>query len=146
MALSKKEIESFRQESQEAEHKGESLIEKKPKNKKKIMFYSIFSVIVVLIATAFGFNFVQSQKPAFLDDFAKCLTEKGAVMYGATWCKYTSAQKGMFGNSFKFINYKDFSKNLDVRITTTWFINDNKYENTKSLDRLASITGCIIGK
>ena len=106
----------------------------------------ISSLVVVLIVVGIGFSFVNSQKPAFLDDFAKCLTEKGAVMYGASFCKYSSAQKGMFGNSFKFVDYRDFGENSDVRVTPTWFIDGNKYENVQTLDRLASITGCVIGR
>jgi len=143
MALSKDEIENIRHESQKTEHKAEKPIES-PKKSKKVMIIS--SLVVVLIIVGVGFSFVNSQKPAFLDDFAKCLTEKGAVMYGASFCKYSSAQKGMFGNSAKFIDYRDFSENSDVRITPTWFIDGNKYENVQSLDRLASVTGCVIGK
>tara|TARA_Y100000031_G_scaffold155939_1_gene208477 strand:+ start:1324 stop:1755 length:432 start_codon:yes stop_codon:yes gene_type:complete len=142
MTLSKDEVKSIRHESQKTEHKTEKPIES-PKKSKKIMLIS--SLVVVLIVVGIGFSFANSQKPAFLDDFAKCLTEKGAVMYGATWCKYTSAQKGMFENSMKFIDYRDFSEHSDVRITPTWFIDGNKYENVQSLDKLASVTGCVIG-
>ena len=145
MALSKEEIESIRQENQKTEHKKESSIEKKPKNKKKIMFYSISSIIVVLIAAAFGFNFVQSQKPGALDNFAQCLTEKGAIMYGATFCQYSHSQKGMFGNSVKFLDIRDFSKDPNIRVTPTWLINGQYYENVQSFDRLAVVTGCTLG-
>jgi len=145
MALSKEEIESLRHESKKIEHKKESSIEKKPRNKKKIMFYSVSSMIVVLIAVAFGFNFVQSQKPGALDSFAQCLTDKGAIMYGATFCQYSHAQKGLFGNSVKFLDVRDFSKDPNVRVTPTWLINGQYYENVQSFDRLATVTGCVIG-
>jgi len=144
MALSKEEIENLRQESQKEEHKPETTIEKKPKNKKKILIYSISSIFIVLIAFAFGFNFVQSNKPGFLDDFAKCLTEKGAVMYGASFCRYTHAQEGMFGNSVKFIDTRDFTEDTNIKLTPTWKITGKYYENVQSLDRLASLTGCKI--
>jgi len=144
MALSKEELESMKKEGHKADHTETK--ETKPKNNKKLLLVSISSLVIVLIVVGVGFSFVNSKKPAALDGFAKCLTEKGAVMYGATWCKYTSAQKGMFGNSIKFVNYQDFSKNSEVKITPTWFIDDNKYENVQSLDKLSSITGCVIGK
>ncbi|MBI2134358.1 hypothetical protein HYU09_00060 [Candidatus Woesearchaeota archaeon] len=145
MALSKEETNKLRHESHKAEHKAETPIGKKPISKKTI-FISISSVIIVLIAISFGYGFIQSKKPGPLDSFAQCLTEKGAVMYGASFCKYTSGQKGMFGNSMKFIDYRDFTEDNNIRITPTWKINGEYYQNAQSLDRLASITGCAIGK
>ncbi len=145
MALSKEEIGKIRHESQKTDSHIEKHTIKKPKNNKKILFVSVASIIFVLIAGSVGFSYINSKKPSYLDDFAKCLTEKGAVMYGASWCQYTAAQKKMFGNSMKFIDYRDFSENPEVKLTPTWFINGNKYENTQSLDKLSAITGCVIG-
>jgi protein-disulfide isomerase len=51
----------------------------------------------------------------------------------------------MFGNSIKFVDYRDFTKNPEVKITPTWFFEGEKYENAQSLDKLAAITGCVIG-
>ena len=141
MALSKEEAGKLKHES----HKSEPAIEKKPNNR-KLIFIITSSVIVVLIAAGIGFSFVNSSKPGPLDDFAKCLTQKGAVMYGASFCKYTSAQKGMFGNSMKFIDYRDFTEDSNIRITPTWKINGEYYQNAQSFDKLASITGCAIRK
>ena len=87
---------------------------------------------------------MNSKKPGYYDNFAKCLSEKGAVMYGADFCQYSHAQKGMFGKSFKFINYKDFSKNPNVKTTPTWVINGRLIERVQSFDRLAELTGCSI--
>ncbi|MBI2139300.1 hypothetical protein HYU14_00125 [Candidatus Woesearchaeota archaeon] len=42
-----------------------------------------------------------------LDAFAQCLTDKGAVMYGASWCPHCQNQKEMFGGSWKSIDYKE---------------------------------------
>jgi hypothetical protein len=145
MALSKEEIESARHESQKTESHIERDIIKKPKNNKKILLISIILIIFVLVVGGIGFSYMNSKKPGPLDDFAKCLTEKGAVMYGASWCKYTAAQKGMFGNSMRFIDYRDFTENPEVKTTPTWFINGQKYEKVQSFDKLAAVTGCVIG-
>jgi hypothetical protein len=40
-----------------------------------------------------------------LDAFAKCLTEKGAALYGAVWCPHCQKQKKAFGESVQYINY-----------------------------------------
>ncbi len=139
MALSKEEVSTLRQEPQKKEHTSATA---KPKRSRKALISAI--IIFVLIIAGVGLSYANSKKPAPLDSFAKCLTEKGAVMYGATWCKYTQAQKSMFGNSVRFLNYKDFGENPEVTTTPTWFINGQKYPKVQSLDKLAAITGCSL--
>ncbi len=140
MSLSKEEVGNIRHETPNVEKS----IPEKPKSNKKILIISIVSVVFILIAAGIGFSYMNSKKPGPLDDFAQCLTDKGAVMYGATWCKYTNAQKAMFGNSMRFIDYRDFSENPEVKKTPTWFIDGQKYENTQSLDKLALVSGCTV--
>ncbi|MCH8329211.1 MAG: hypothetical protein IIB81_02350 [Nanoarchaeota archaeon] len=143
MSLSKEEVGNIKHEAQKTESDIEKTIEK-PKSNKKIILISIISIVFVLIIGGIGFSYMNSLKPGPLDDFAQCLTEKGAVMYGATWCKYTQGQKAMFGNSMKFIDYRDFSENPEVKITPTWFIDGQKYENVQSFDKLALVSGCTL--
>lgn len=143
MALSKEEVGNIKHEAQKKEPDTEKTIEK-PRNNKKILIISIISIVFVLIVGGIGFSYINSKKPGPLDDFAQCLTDNGAVMYGASWCKYTAAQKQMFGNSMRFIDYRDFSENPEVEITPTWFIDGQKYENAQSLNNLASVSGCSI--
>lgn len=144
MAFSKKELENFRHETQKTDSNVKRNISEKPKINKKILVISIVSVIVVLIAAGIGYSYINSKKPGPLDDFAQCLTDKGAVMYGASWCKYTDGQKAMFGNSIRFIDYRDYSEKPEVKITPTWFIDGQKYENAQSLDKLALVSGCSL--
>src|SRR3989338_8885992 len=137
MALSKDEIRSLRHESQKKD-KAQVNLENKPKNKNKLIIYSVSSFLIILVISIIGYGFVKSNQPGPLDNFAKCLTDKGAVMYGASFCKYTSGQKGMFGNSMKFIDYRDFTEDSNIKLTPTWKINGQYYENAQSLDRLSS--------
>jgi len=139
MALSKEELENIRRESQKTEHKVETTVEKNPKKNKKFI---VISILFVLIVAGVGYSFVQSNKPGILDDFAKCLSDKGAIMYGATFCQYSHAQKGMFGSSSKYLDIRDFTEDNNVRKTPTWLITGNYYENVQSFDRLAVLTGC----
>ncbi len=39
------------------------------------------------------------------DAVAQCLTEKGAIFYGAYWCSHCQEQKKAFGDSIKYIKY-----------------------------------------
>jgi len=43
--------------------------------------------------------------PSDMDIFAKCLTEKGAELYGASWCPHCQTQKKSFGESIQYVNY-----------------------------------------
>lgn len=101
---------------------------------KTIGFVSLAIVILLVI-----FGIYSSQKPGNWDDFAKCLTEKGAVMYGEDWCQYTNGQKQMFGKSFKYINYE---VKEDLNLRPTWVIDGQEYERVQSFERLAELTGC----
>lgn len=108
--------------------------EKKARKKKLIVVIAVFIILLLVSWTAYYFF-----SPGKYDDFAKCLTEKGAVMYGEDWCKYTQGQKGMFGKSFKYINYK-VKTGLEVR--PTWVIDGKTYEKVQSFERLSALTGC----
>ena len=108
--------------------------EKKTKKNRKVM--TIVGISLFLLAALIAYAWVS---PGKYDEFAKCLTEKGALMQGENWCKYTNAQKGMFGKSFKYINYQQ-NPNLNVR--PTWIIDGKSYERVQSFERLSQLTGC----
>lgn len=151
MELTKREkrklrLEKLRQESHEAqkeyEQRNEQQKQFQPVQKKSRwkIYLGVIGVIIVAIA---AYSFYSATRPGPYDNFAKCLTEKGAVVYGAIdWCKYTQGQKAMFGNSWKYLNYQDFSKLPGIKKTPTWVINGQWYENVQSFEKLASLTGC----
>ena len=78
--------------------------------------------------------------------FAKCLTDKGAVMYGAMkTCADTQAQSRMFGDRFKDVNYKEVGEYRGkerITETPTWVINGKLYPGKQSFSQLADLTGC----
>lgn len=108
--------------------------ERKAKKKRKITMITIIALVIIISSVIFWVS-----RPGKYDDFAKCLTEKGAVMYGEDWCQYTNAQKNMFGKSFKHINY-EVKQNLNLR--PTWVIDGKSYETVQSFQRLSQLTGC----
>ncbi len=98
------------------------------------------AVLLLLIG---GLVYALKLRPGTWDDFAKCLTEKGAVMYGAIdWCQYTKQQVGMFGRSFKYVNYKDYPELPGIKKTPTWVFDGEWYDGVQSFERLAAVTGC----
>jgi len=90
-----------------------------------------------------------------LDAFADCLTEKGAVLYGADWCSPCLNQKKVFGDSFDKINYvictdsqdtlqSDECESAGIEVYPTWVINDQELRGLQSLEELGSATGCVL--
>ena len=150
MELTKREkrklrLEKLRQESHEAQQEFEQRQEQKqqfqePKRSKFKYYMTAVAIVILLIVAYSVYSFT---KPGPYDNFAKCLNEKGAVMYGAMdWCKYTQGQKAMFGKSFKYINYHDFQDLLGIKKTPTWVINGAWHENVQPFDKLAALTNC----
>ncbi|MBI2656780.1 hypothetical protein HYX03_03505 [Candidatus Woesearchaeota archaeon] len=153
MELTKREkrklrLEKLRQQSQEAQKEHEQRLEQQNQaigqhKSSKSKFYVIAAVIGALILAAVGYSVYSLNTSGQYDGFAKCITEKGAVMYGAMdWCKFTQAQKAMFGKSFKYINYHEFNELPGIKKTPTWVINGAWHENVQPFDKLAALTGC----
>lgn len=153
MELSKREkrrlrLEKLRQESGEAQKEYEQRVEQQYQfqpAQKKSRWKIYLGVIVVIIVAIAAYSVYSTSKTGRYDNFAKCLAEKGTVMYGAMdWCKYTQGQKAMFGNSFKYVNYHEFQDLPGIKKTPTWVINGKWYENTQSFEKLSELTGCKI--
>lgn len=114
---------------------------------KKIVKYSLIFVPIIILGY---FIYLSNAKSGAYDDFAKCLTKNGAVMYGTDWCTYCQKQKSLFRKSFSYINYKNCDSNeeecykLGVSGYPTWRINNTNYAGLQSLEKLASLTGCSL--
>ena len=153
MELSKREkrkvrLGKLRQQSQETQGEYQQRIEQQKQvnqqsKKNKSKFYIVAALIGFIVVVTVAYSVYSINKPGQYDNFAKCLTERGAVMYGAMdWCKFTQGQRAMFGKSFKYINYREFNQLKEIKKTPTWVINGEWYENAQSFDKLAALTGC----
>lgn len=121
---------------EEINQKNDDLLETKKTISTKTKTIAIIGTIFLIIA---AFTTYAMLSPGQYDNFAKCLTEKGVVMYGEDWCQYTNAQKAMFGKSFQHVNYE---VKQDLRYRPTWIIDNKKYEKVQSFQRLSALTGC----
>jgi hypothetical protein len=89
-----------------------------------------------------------------LDNFAKCLAEKGVKFYGAYWCGHCQNQKEMFGEAVQYVNYIECwdsktNKMIETCATAkieafpTWDFPAGQRELGKmSLERLSELSGC----
>ncbi|MBI2646852.1 hypothetical protein HYW99_00055 [Candidatus Woesearchaeota archaeon] len=136
--LTQTEAESEKQTLQQSQTQPKNL---KPKSK----FFLIAIIVGLILLTTIVYSIYSYTKPGKYDKFAKCLTDKGAVMYGAMdWCKFTQAQKAMFGKSFEYIDYRDYNELSGIKKTPTWVINGAWHENVQSFEKLTSLTGCEV--
>jgi hypothetical protein len=120
------------------------------------MFIGIAVAVVVLVVliswgNVTGFSIFGSGK---YDDFAKCLTDSGAKMYGTYWCPFCQQQKDMFAKSWKHVEYVECSlpnrggqtaecNAAGIKAYPTWeFADGQRFEGLLNLQQLSQITGC----
>ncbi len=139
--LTSHEKKELKREEKLSEREKQHETVSKSSAKKRTVKYGI-ALLIFLLAAFFVVKKVTA--PGEYDEFAKCLKEKGAVIYGAPWCKYTQEQKGMFGSSVKHLDYRDFSERPDIKVTPTWVINGKLYERVQSFEKLSELTGCSL--
>ncbi len=110
----------------------------------------VFFVAVVMLSLLLAGCSSSSVNP----EFAQCLTEKGAVMYGAYWCSHCINQKKLFGDSWEFVNYVECSLpggkgqtevcvKAGIEGYPTWeFADGSRQSGELSLAALSTTTGC----
>lgn len=113
----------------------------------------IFTTTLVLaLVLAVGILFWgRDESKANLDEFAQCLTDKGAVMYGAEWCAHCQNQKKEFGDSFRLVSYVECPQNTQTCLEKgisgypTWILADGqKLVGEQELEKLSQKTGCAL--
>jgi hypothetical protein len=115
---------------------------------KKNIFWFVLVGVVLLVAIVIALPYFKPKMD--YSDFAKCLTDKGAVMYGTYWCSHCKAQKAEFGDAFQFVNYVECTVDTDkctedkINGFPTWIINNTHYEGKQDLSELANLTGCVL--
>ncbi|MCH7850268.1 MAG: hypothetical protein IH845_01345 [Nanoarchaeota archaeon] len=128
---------------------------KKGKDNTKIIV-SVFVVLILFVGGFFLFSSGDNYSRESVDTFANCLTEKGAVMYGAFWCPHCAKTKKNFGSSFKFINYvecdprgdneqSELCLSKEIEKYDTWeFTDGSRVIGEPSFEVLSEKTGCRI--
>ncbi len=120
----------------------------------KTLIYALAFLALIIGVIAY-----QSTLPGKYDEFAQCLVDKGAKMYGAWWCPHCQEQKKEFGKSWKILvnsgNYVECStaqktitelcRNEKIDGYPTWrFADGSEIGGRASIPSLEAKTGCII--
>jgi ribosomal protein S27E len=118
--------------------------------------YGIIGAILVTILAIVGWRYYASTLPGQYDTFAQCLTEKGAVFYGAWWCPHCENMKELFGNSMKYVTYVECSTTdgksqlpacveKEIKGYPTWIFADGSRETGElPFEMLSEKTGCTL--
>ena len=117
---------------------------------------AVIGIFVIAIVVAVLISFQNTAEPGKYDDFAKCLTDKGAIFYGSYWCPHCQSQKQMFGDSVEYVPYVECSlpdkagqnkmcNDAKIESYPTWEFNDGeKISGLLSLFDLSERTGCTL--
>lgn len=131
----------------------------KNKNNKNNKAGLIIGAIVLLVIIILIFILIKGKSSlpqAEIDIFAKCLTEKGAVMYGAFWCPHCAATKKRFGSSFRYVKYIECDPRGDneqselclskgIKNYDTWeFADGSRLVGEPSFQSMGEKTGCFV--
>lgn len=107
-------------------------------------------LIMSIIVSACSVREAPQEMPPEIHEFAQCLSDNGATMYGTEWCSYCNEQKSLFGDAFSNINYVDCDQNKQacnqagVRGYPTWVINEESLPGVRSFSDLSQRTSCTI--
>ncbi|MEK6909355.1 MAG: hypothetical protein AABX23_04865 [Nanoarchaeota archaeon] len=132
----------------------------KKETKKKgngMLVIGILIIIGIILILTFALKSGSNYSSEDVDSFAKCLTENGAVMYGAFWCPHCAKVKKAFGESFRYINYVECDPRgdneqsllcIEKEIQSYATFEFNNDVNTRlvgepTFEELAIATGCI---
>ena len=115
----------------------------------------IIGLLTIMVFGAIaGFSYYNSTAPGKLDGFTQCLSERGAMFYGAFWCQHCQNQKALFGRSAKLLPYVECSTpdakgqlpiciQKEIKGYPTWIFADGSREDGEvPLVKLAEKTQC----
>ncbi len=123
----------------------------------KSTYIYIGLVVLIVIGLVFARNSSDGgdARVTKYDDFAQCLTDAGALFYGAFWCPHCGEQKALFERSTK-LPYIECSTpdgkgqtqvciDEEIQGYPTWkFANGDVVDRVMQLDELAEKTSCTL--
>ena len=141
---------NFSSEDSLKQHNTSKHSEDKKEGKNNLRKYYLIGLSILIIILLSFTVYSYMNKSGEYDDFAKCLTEKGAVVYGNDFCSYTAKQLNFFGKSKEYLNYvkciddEALCDNKNIKVTPTWEIDGKMYDQIQTFEKLALLSGCEI--
>ncbi len=129
-------------------------IEEEQKKKDNMRYVALGGAMVMLFLAVI---FIIIPKPPVSEDFAQCVADSGAKMYGAYWCSHCNNQKTSFGDYWDILkenvyiecDAKGENPQSELCISEgidgypTWkFSNGKTLPGELSLEQISEETGC----
>jgi uncharacterized membrane protein/glutaredoxin len=124
---------------------------------RRLLLRAAPAAAVAITLLHLNYTGVLGRPPAVEDPFARALalhlSQRGAKMYGASWCPHCVEQKEMFGASARRLPYVECSpggqgsrqasacQGAGIRLYPTWIIGGQRFQEVLTLTRLAELTG-----
>ncbi len=120
------------------------------------VFIALGAIALIIMGITFYSRSPSESEPGKYDEFAKCLSDSGAKMFGAYWCPHCQNQKKLFGSSADKIPYiecdprgNDANPSLceenNINGYPTWiFGNGERKEGEVTLQELSFRSGCTL--
>lgn len=109
-----------------------------------------FLILVILLFVLKLMLIEESKEPPLKSrtNFAKCLNERGVIMYGVDTCEYCETQRKMFGDDFGEIAYVNCDFNAEqclskgITAYPIWQVGSKSLLGVQTFKKLAEATGC----
>lgn len=124
---------------------------------RRVLLRTAPAALIAIALLHLNYVGVLGRPPAVEDPYARALalhlSERGAKMYGASWCPHCIEQKEMFGASARRVPYVECSTGgqgsrqagacqaAGIRLYPTWIIGGQRFQEVLTLPRLAELTG-----
>ena len=124
---------------------------------RRLLLRTVPAAAVAITLLHLNYVGVLGRPPEVEDSFARALalhlSERGAKMYGASWCPHCIEQKELFGASARRLPYVECSPGgqgsrmaaacaaAGIKQYPTWIIGGQRFEEVLTLPRLAELTG-----
>jgi hypothetical protein len=114
--------------------------------------YRVLVIVECVLGLVLALGVAARVDAAAWEEFGRCLTNKGAIFYGASWCPHCRAQQLTLGDAMSHVHYvecaddgKSTCKKAGVNSYPTWVFGDgSRALGEQSLAHLAAKTGCAL--
>jgi glutaredoxin len=109
------------------------------------------SILLFAIINSANGNMENQPEISKYEDFAKCITDAGAILYTSNGCPHCLAQKNLLGKAIEFIEEVECTSNPNMCIDAgiigvpTWIIGEDKiegFDKDNTMKELSDITQC----
>ncbi len=106
---------------------------------------SLITITVIVAVIIFAIILINSSQNKVSKETTMCIANN-SILYFQYGCHACEIQEEMFGDNFQYLNSIDCWFEIErcpsITHTPTWVINEEKYADVLSIEKLKELTGC----